>query len=339
MILIKDTKDNETKVLPSKLSVEGPSDYANYITALCDGWVRAGAYLDTYSEPPSIPQRAISEAQVILNQRLGNTHDEISIRDISHGVSAFSGPRRIGSINLYRLHSPDNFIEVVGHGDFAAETRKWSSTRQNRFRIFQEGAAGVASRQRSITPIRKGPTVRQKSLPGREQAWFDLFDQTEPTGFGTVIYELSVDDDSAVFVSDSGLFHSESGVQQWPMSNLNTLRLIDFQQFDSGIEPVVQLHPVAREFSNGAGDVTPDQETVTIVDRIIRTVIERTEGAEYSVDEDGALSFEATLSSGQFIMCEVSLTGNINTGLYHGADGELDRFLARPTVEQLLGEF
>ena len=76
-----------------------------------------------------------------------------------------------------------------------------------------------------------------------------------------------------------------------------------------------------------------------MVDRIIRAVIEKAEWAEHSVDEDGALSFEAMLEGSLFIMCEVSLLGNINAGLYHGADGDLDRFLARPTEEELLDLF
>ena len=97
------------------------------------------------------------------------------------------------------------------------------------------------------------------------------------------------------------------------------------------------LHPIAREFAKGVIGSKPNTAMIHMVDRIIRAVLEETEGAEYSVDEDGALSFEAPLKTGLFIMCEVSLAGNINAGLYHSPDGDLDRFLARPTEDQLLG--
>ena len=99
------------------------------------------------------------------------------------------------------------------------------------------------------------------------------------------------------------------------------------------------LHPVAREFSSGANGITPEASVVRMVDRIIRAVIDQTHKPEYSVDCDGALSFETTLENGTFIMCEVSLAGNINAGLYHDADGDLERFMARATEEELLGLF
>ena len=92
-----------------------------------------------------------------------------------------------------------------------------------------------------------------------------------------------------------------------------------------------ELHPIAVEFSLGVHGEAVGTDLVNKVDRIIKALIAGTSDAEYSVDEDGAVSFEATLSSGLFIMCEVSLAGNINAGLYDGADGGLERFLTRPT--------
>ena len=76
-----------------------------------------------------------------------------------------------------------------------------------------------------------------------------------------------------------------------------------------------------------------------MVDRIITAVLEKTTGPEYSVDDDGALSFEALLQSGLFIMCEVSIAGQINTGLYQGVEGDLIEFYAHQTEQQLLDLF
>ena len=112
---------------------------------------------------------------------------------------------------------------------------------------------------------------------------------------------------------------------------------IDRGQFSG--PTIDRLHPVARQFADGIGEEQPDLLMVEVVDRIIRSVIEKTVGPEYSVDEDGALSFEALLSGGLFIMCEVSMVGNINAGLYQGPDGDLVDFLVRPTLEQLLELF
>ncbi len=99
------------------------------------------------------------------------------------------------------------------------------------------------------------------------------------------------------------------------------------------------LHPVAREFSSGVSGITPEASVVEMVDRIIQAVIGKTHKPEYSVDSDGALSFETTLKNGTFIMCEVSLAGNINAGLYSDTDSDLERFMARATEEELLDLF
>ena len=120
---------------------------------------------------------------------------------------------------------------------------------------------------------------------------------------------------------------------QWIASNRKAAHRV--HSLDTAEAP--QWHSVAREFSFGANGRIPTRDDVAKVDRIIKAVIAGTDDAEYSVDEDGAFSFEATLSSGLFIMCEVSLAGNINAGLYHGADGDLEKFLTRPSEEELLG--
>lgn len=97
------------------------------------------------------------------------------------------------------------------------------------------------------------------------------------------------------------------------------------------------LHPLARQFEQGVDGDRPDSSVVRMVDRIARDVEAKTVSFVYSIDEDGAFSFDARLESGLFIMCEVDISGEINAGLYHGPSGELEKFLARTKEEELLG--
>ena len=98
-------------------------------------------------------------------------------------------------------------------------------------------------------------------------------------------------------------------------------------------------HPMAMEFAQGIPGRKPEPVHVAMIDRIMKAVEEKTEEAEYSVDDDGAVSFETTLRTGRFIMCEVSLSGNINAGIYSAADGDMVEFLACPSEEDLLTWF
>ena len=86
-----------------------------------------------------------------------------------------------------------------------------------------------------------------------------------------------------------------------------------------GWEFLSGLHPIAMEFAEGISGHKPQPVHVAMIDRIMKTIEKKTEGAEYSVDDDGAVSFETTLKTKQFIMCEVSLSGNINAGIYSAA--------------------
>jgi hypothetical protein len=114
--------------------------------------------------------------------------------------------------------------------------------------------------------------------------------------------------------SNTPLLYTQHG----PWSNLAavTRALSISDEPDTIDEGVGSSHPVAAEFALGSDGVTPEQSVVNMVDRVIRVVIEKAEDAECSVDDDGALSFETTLPDGLFIMCEVSLAGNINAGLF-----------------------
>ena len=109
------------------------------------------------------------------------------------------------------------------------------------------------------------------------------------------------------------------------------------RQIDFGIalkQP--SLHLLARQFEQGVDGERPDSSVLRMVDRIARVVEAKTVSFVYSIDEDGAFSFDARLEGGLFIMCEVDISGEINAGLYHGPLGELEKFLARTTEEELL---
>jgi hypothetical protein len=124
---------------------------------------------------------------------------------------------------------------------------------------------------------------------------------------------------------------------------LPTLEVVDTSRVPQsdvrGWEFLSGLHPIAKEFAEGVSGRKPQAYHVAVIDRIMKAVEEKTKRAEYSVDDDGAVSFEATLRTGQFIMCEVSLAGNINAGIYTAADGDLVEFLACPSEEDLLTWF
>ena len=97
------------------------------------------------------------------------------------------------------------------------------------------------------------------------------------------------------------------------------------------------LHPLAIQFEQGVDGDRPKYSVIRMVDRIAGVVEAKTVSFVYSIDEDGAFSFDARLERGRFIMCEVDIYGEINAGLYHGPFGEMEKFLARTTEEELLG--
>jgi hypothetical protein len=138
--------------------------------------------------------------------------------------------------------------------------------------------------------------------------------------------------------SNTPLLHTQN--VQWSNFTVVPRALSISDEPDTIDEGVGSSHPVAAEFALGSDGVTPEQSVVNMVDRVIRVVIEKAEDAECSVDDDGALSFETTLPDGLFIMCEVSLAGNINAGLYRdGTAVDLVKFLPYMTERDLLDLF
>ena len=98
-------------------------------------------------------------------------------------------------------------------------------------------------------------------------------------------------------------------------------------------------HQLTRQFALGIGGETPTPSVVNTVERIVRAVEDKTTSYVYSVDEDGAFSFDAWLDSGLFIMCEIDLYGEINAGLYHSPTGPQESFLPCITEDELLDKF
>ena len=98
-------------------------------------------------------------------------------------------------------------------------------------------------------------------------------------------------------------------------------------------------HQLTRQFALGIDGETPTPSVVDIVERIVRAVEDKTTDYVYSVDEDGAFSFDAWLDSGLFIMCEIDLYGEINAGLYHSPTGPQESFLPCITEAELLDKF
>ena len=96
---------------------------------------------------------------------------------------------------------------------------------------------------------------------------------------------------------------------------------------------------LTKQFALGIDGEIPRPSVVDIVERIVRAVEDKTTGYVYSVDEDGAFSFDAWLDSGLFIMCEIDLYGEINAGLYHSPTGPQESFLPCITEDELLDKF
>lgn len=98
-----------------------------------------------------------------------------------------------------------------------------------------------------------------------------------------------------------------------------------------------ESHRIMKEFSVGVGGKTPSESTVEMVGRVADAVFAKTKQPEYSVDEeDGAFSFEALTSDGLLLMCEISMSGEINFGLYESAVGRQVAFLARSSEAELV---
>ena len=95
-------------------------------------------------------------------------------------------------------------------------------------------------------------------------------------------------------------------------------------------------HLLARQFALGIDGETPTPSVVNMVDRIVRAVEAKTTDYVYSVDEDGAFSFDAWLANGLFIMCEVDLYGEISAGLYRSPTGPQESFLPCITEDEML---
>ena len=93
---------------------------------------------------------------------------------------------------------------------------------------------------------------------------------------------------------------------------------------------------IAGQFAAGIDGEGPAQPVVEMVDRVATAIEAKTTGRVYSVDDDGAFSFDAWTSNGLYMMCEIDIYGEINAGTYHGPAGPQERFMRQITERELL---
>ena len=167
-----------------------------------------------------------------------------------------------------------------------------------------------------------------------------------PPEWGTVSSRPSSFPDPFPVVADRLL----EGIPRRSVSDLNVDPEVDLNLRsiweDSGWSMAVATlskgrvqHQLAKQFALGIDGETPTPSAVNMVERIARSVEAKTTDYVYSVDEDGAFSFDAWLACGLFIMCEVDLYGEINAGLYRSPTGPQESFLPRITEQELLDNF
>ena len=173
--------------------------------------------------------------------------------------------------------------------------------------------------------------------------WAHPSDPESIADWGTISSRLSPLSDPSPVVADRLLeefpTHSVSDLNVYPEVDPSlrpTWEDSDWSMAAAKLSEVWVQHPLARRFALGVDGETPTPSVVDMVERIVRTVEAKTTDCVYSVDEDGAFSFDAWLASGLFIMCEVDLYGEINAGLYHSPTGPQESFLPCITEGELL---
>ena len=110
-----------------------------------------------------------------------------------------------------------------------------------------------------------------------------------------------------------------------------------YRAFYVGPNPDVRptRHSITEQFARGVDGVIPKHSVADMVDRVVRLIEAKMKDYIYSVDDDGAFSFDGWLPNGLFIMCEIADDGEINAGLYHGRNGPDKAFLANITESEL----
>ena len=335
MPLTKSVKSTEPKFVPGNQSVQESSDYVGYIASMSGGWRQTNTGTHLLGNIKILP-RARNQITVNLQtQPQGSALDPVSLKAMWGRAAILKSIRVNRFAQSDQIHPMGGIFRLRQHSDISEKLLSLLDTsedlppRQDEPRLadFYQQNAGPFSSLRE-------PHWR---LPNRPWRSLGITDENEPARY-IVITREPIAYGMLANPSDPNMaIAHEPDDRQWLIPHLTSS--LDQVLEDLGDQPVDQLHQVAQEFSRGANGVTPLPNVVEMVDRIIKTVIEKTSEPDYSVDDDGAVSFEAPLSDGRFIMCEVSMAGNINAGLYRGPHGGLETFLVRPTEEQLLGLF
>ena len=99
-------------------------------------------------------------------------------------------------------------------------------------------------------------------------------------------------------------------------------------------------HPVVQEFALGIDGVLPSRDVVATAACIVVAALERTTEPEFSVDDDGSLSFDLRLSNGLRLLAELPIDGTLDVGVYDDGDANQRvrevEYLPSATAEELI---
>ena len=112
-------------------------------------------------------------------------------------------------------------------------------------------------------------------------------------------------------------------------------------ELDGEIEGVLPI--VVHEFALGLHGVRPNRTVVGMAARIIQAATEQTKDPEFSVDVDGALSFDLRLANGLRVLAELTIGGELDAGFYdYNNDDQRAteaEYLSQATAEELIAYF
>ncbi len=100
-----------------------------------------------------------------------------------------------------------------------------------------------------------------------------------------------------------------------------------------------KLPPTVQEFAMGLEGVRPDAAVVAVASRILEAAIEKTVEPEFTVDVDGALSFDLRLSNGMLLLAELGIDGSLAASVFDDGRGVLIKYLPRTNDSELISLF
>ena len=104
--------------------------------------------------------------------------------------------------------------------------------------------------------------------------------------------------------------------------------------------PDAAPHPAVSEFALGVeGAQQPSPAVTAVAARIVQAAMARTVDPEFSVDVDGALSFDLRLDNGLLILAELAIDGTLDATLFDDSakpDVRIVRHLPQAAPEEML---